>query len=363
MEKPGNRIKLLDGFRAIAIMAVLLFHFFSRYAGSPSLYPYNNKYNFFSYGFMGVHFFFLISGFVIFFTLEKTATFPAFWKKRLIRLFPSMAIASVLTFIIFRLFDNQLLFPESHRVANFATGLTFINPALINYMLHPRVGFQYLSGSYWSLWPEIQFYLFASVLFYINKKNFTRNFSLISVFLICVNHLMQNILKNNVLHIHLPQAFLNNYLFFYQLFNLLYFLPFFCAGMLFYLLYKHNNQANLSVKICLGFFLTYIFYTGFGVAEHFIYTFMFALFFCFIYYPKKLAFLNNPLISRIGISSYFLYLIHEHIGVLMINKLGKHFMPAGFVFTILLICCLTFISILYSETIEKRISAFLRGKK
>jgi peptidoglycan/LPS O-acetylase OafA/YrhL len=365
MDKSDNRIQLLDGFRAIAIISVILFHFFSRYIPSPdssSLYPYTDKYNFFGYGFMGVQFFFLISGFVIFFTLERTDHFSSFWKKRIIRLLPSMIVASILTFIVFRLFDDKSIFPESHEVANFLPSFTFLHPALLNFLIHPKNQFYYLNGSYWSLWPEIQFYLFVSVLFYMNKRKFVRNFSFISIFLICFNHLAKNVLKNNALHIHLPHSVLIFSSNLFQLFNLFYFLPFFSAGMLFYLLYKNNNENTYIVRISLSFLILYLIYIASGIEERLIYLAMLALFFFFIYYPKKLSFLNNSLISRIGISSYFLYLIHEHIGVLMINKLAKYFMPVGFIFTILLICLLISFSIMFSEQIEKRVSYFLKKR-
>lgn len=50
------RINALDSFRSIAILIVLLFHFFSRWT---ILYPYGEKYDFFNYGKLGVHFFLL----------------------------------------------------------------------------------------------------------------------------------------------------------------------------------------------------------------------------------------------------------------------------------------------------------------
>jgi len=361
MNELSPRIKLLDGFRAIAIISVMLFHYFSRWApqvNSISLYPYNNKYSFFGYGFLGVQFFFMISGFVIFFTLEKTDGFVTFWKKRAIRLLPSMLVASLLTFIAFRLFDDKLIFPESHRAINFLQGITFINPDLINYIFRPKYNLNYLSGSYWSLWPEIQFYFFASVLFYISKKKFARNFSFISIFIVCFNYLMQN----SAIKVHLPQGLLNYYSLIFYLFNLIRFLPFFSAGMLFYLLYKNNNENIYKVKLWLGFFIVYIIHIGIQTEVQLIYMVLLALFACFIYYPKKLSLLNNRLISRIGISSYFLYLIHEHIGVLLINKLGKYFLPLGMTFPLLLICFLIFFSILYSEKVEKRISFYLKKR-
>ena len=102
-----SRIAVLDGFRALAILSVMFFHYFSRWTpplNSISIYPYKNSYNFFQYGYLGVQFFFIISGFVIFFTLERTNYLVAFWKKRVIRLVPSIVCASIITFIIFRFF-------------------------------------------------------------------------------------------------------------------------------------------------------------------------------------------------------------------------------------------------------------------
>ena len=72
-----DRIKILDGFRALAIISVMLFHYFSRYT-TIGLYPYKDRYDFFSLGALGVQFFFIISGFVIYFTLKKTISILEF---------------------------------------------------------------------------------------------------------------------------------------------------------------------------------------------------------------------------------------------------------------------------------------------
>ena len=126
-----KRIAILDGFRALAILSVLFYHFFSRWTppiNKTSLYPYSNGYNYFQYGYLGVNFFFIISGFVIFFTLENTVNFTSFWKKRSIRLLPPIITATLITFILFILFDHLNIFPSSHEVKNFIPSITFISP-------------------------------------------------------------------------------------------------------------------------------------------------------------------------------------------------------------------------------------------
>ena len=51
---------------------------------------------------------------------------------------------------------------------------------------------------------------------------------------------------------------------------------------------------------------------------------MFALFLLLIYYEKPLLFLKSRLILRIGVISYSIYLIHEQIGILLINRYQKY---------------------------------------
>lgn len=66
-----QRLEYLDGLRGLAILWVLLYHFFSRWA---ELIPFGSTYQqwlIFEMGDLGVNLFFLISGFVIFMTLNN----------------------------------------------------------------------------------------------------------------------------------------------------------------------------------------------------------------------------------------------------------------------------------------------------
>lgn len=361
-----SRINILDGFRAIAILAVMLFHYFSRWTppqNPVSKYPYNGSYDFFNYGYLGVHFFFIISGFVIFFTLENTFNFTLFWKKRFIRLFPSMLFAAITTYIICTVFDNHNLFQSSHLAKNILPSLTFINPYLINKLFNSEVS--YISGTYWSLWPEIQFYLFSSILFYLNKQKFIRNFLIISTALIIVNYILQNLNGSSFVNSTSLSHLLTSYTTWIQKgFNLIIYLPFFILGLIFYVLFKNksnNVKTPLIIKICLGLLILFVFFSSLEIPVRVMYLIMCLLFFVFIYFPKKLSIAENKALTSIGQSSYFLYLIHENIGVLCIYSFGTYFLPFGFVVTILIIYSLILSSNFFTNNIDRHLHIWLKN--
>lgn len=355
-----SRIAILDGFRAIAILAVMFFHFFSRWTeplNEVSLYPYGSKLDYFRLGYLGVNFFFIISGFVIFFTLDNTSYFLSFWKKRFIRLMPSIIIASLLTFLIFIVFDNSFLFPESHKIKNLLPSWTFINPAFFNeFSSVTKTNFDYIDGSYWSLWPEIQFYLFSSILFYLNKKKFVRNFVIVSLLLVFSDYIIMYFFQANITGVSLPTAFEQSYnLWFHDIFNLIKYLPFFGMGVLFYQLFKNkNNGAEISWLI-VSYSVVFLFcaFYGAGLRVKLFDCIMYLIFIGFIYYPAKLSLFENKKLVSIGVSSYFLYLIHQNVGVLLINKLGHYLYPVSFLFTILLFYVLILLSRIFTEKIDR----------
>ncbi len=361
---------ILDSFRAIAIIAVVLFHYFSRWTfpkTSNSLYPYNDQYNFFSNGDTGVEFFFIISGFVIFFTLENTSNFSLFWKKRLIRLIPSIVIASIITFTFVYFFDQSNIFPKTKEIKNFIPSISFFPPQILS-SITQNDDWGYMDGSYWSLWPEIQFYFLSSLLFFKNKSNFERNFIVLTTVLIILNLAVKFFEKNMNLEIFPPSFFSTYESAIDKGFNLVNYLPFFCLGICFYLLKKNLNQKKKNSKLLItylffliGFIL--VFYGGmnFSIAVKIIYVSMIALFSIFVYFPNWLTIFENKLLSKIGISSYFLYLIHQNIGVIIIFTLGEYFLPLGFILPVLIIIVLIATSIFYTEKIDKKISFVLKN--
>src|SRR5688572_13967921 len=89
------RYKELDSLRGIAALCVVLFHFTFGYDNGLKILEEGKFY--FTYGYLGVHLFFLISGFVILMTLEKTKSSADFFVSRFSRLYPAYWTAIILT--------------------------------------------------------------------------------------------------------------------------------------------------------------------------------------------------------------------------------------------------------------------------
>lgn len=132
-------------------MAVVLFHLTTRFAElfHPNPLPTVSV----SKGFYGVNLFFIISGFVIFMTLEKTSRPLDFVVSRFSRLFPAYWIAIILTFTVTHLLGlpGFLVGPQT-ALANFL-------------MLHGIFRVPHVDGVYWTLEVELLFYCGMFLLF------------------------------------------------------------------------------------------------------------------------------------------------------------------------------------------------------
>ena len=158
------RIQFLDGFRGLAILLVIIFH---AYVQWPGHYPYGSDYAsipVIKLGWLGVQLFFLISGFVIFMTLDKTETFRVFFYKRWLRLFPAMLIASVLIYSTLPIFHER---PDGipPNMLSLLPGLTFTLPSWWSKLM----GFDIplLESAFWSLYVEFKFYVIAGVTYFL----------------------------------------------------------------------------------------------------------------------------------------------------------------------------------------------------
>jgi len=357
-----KRISLLDGFRAIAIIAVILFHFFSCYLPpitEKSLYPYDYKYDYFNYGYMGVQFFFIISGFVIYFTLTRTDNLKLFWINRFKRLYPSMIIASVIIFVICSFFDVKNFMPEAQRLKNFSSSITFLPPTILKFFIGDN---SYINGAFWSLWPEIKFYIICSVLYFINKEKFLRNF-----IAVCLVYFLLDILFSYLISIYTFELkIFNRHIITNQrlldLFSFSYFLIYFGIGVLFFSIYdvkeKRKKVPFLTISTLILFVIIEFYYAK-DLKINLINTIMFLLFGALIYYPKIIQFLRNKYLVNIGISSYFLYLIHGPLAILAIDRYSNYFKPLEFIFPILLFIILAYLSFVYTVKVEKSLKSIL----
>lgn len=147
----SKRLVGIDALRAIAALAVVLFHYTTRYdalfghAGAPLLSL--------PWGWLGVNLFFAISGFVIFMTLERTRRPLDFVVSRCSRLYPAYWAAIALTFAITHAGDLP-----GEQVS---LGTALVNLSMLQQFVHvPSV-----DGVYWTLAVELLFYAWMLLLF------------------------------------------------------------------------------------------------------------------------------------------------------------------------------------------------------
>jgi len=367
-----NRIEVLDSFRFFAILSVMLFHYYSFWFPPHfrvSICPYGNNYDYFSLGYLGVMFFFIISGFVITFTLHKTDSYSEFWAKRIIRLLPPMVLCALITWISFVLIDTNKVVPVGGGLINFIYSITFISPDLLNKVFSfTSMHGEYVDPSYWSLWAEIQFYLVASCFYFINKRKFVQNIFIFNLFLLIVNYLILRVLDNsqttNKFNLSVTKEFISNYHFWTEsVFNYIRFSLYFLMGVLFYNIYTRKNIMKTSIFLILTIVLNFYFVVNISsnnMLVALITGIMIMLFLIFSIFPEKIKFLSFRPLTVIGVSSYSLYLIHQYVGLILINKYAPSFGRFDYLFPLLVMTGMIFYCYYSYKYIEKPIGLLLK---
>ena len=149
-----TRIKHIDGLRAVAIIAVVLYHAF------PKIFP---------NGYLGVDYFLVISGFVIskkyFVEIKENFSFKEFWSKRISRLYPQMLTCVGLCLPI----AWMTMHPD--HLENFSQSAIATLIGANNILLYLKGGYWNFSNELkplfttWSLGLEEQFYFLVAITF------------------------------------------------------------------------------------------------------------------------------------------------------------------------------------------------------
>jgi peptidoglycan/LPS O-acetylase OafA/YrhL len=171
----------IDGLRAVAVIAVVLYHAKLAFPG----------------GYVGVDVFFVISGYLITSLIlrdidaERFNTFD-FWERRVRRIAPALLAASALTFALGWFF---FLPPDFERLAAATIALTFFGSNVYHWRLADYFGPQADSLPLlhtWSLSLEEQFYLFLPIVLY-SIACFRRSWVTPSLAMACVVSLVLEI--------------------------------------------------------------------------------------------------------------------------------------------------------------------------
>jgi peptidoglycan/LPS O-acetylase OafA/YrhL len=339
-----HRLKVLDGLRAIAIILVLGYHYFVRWTPPHSpdnLYPYGDylaHFWLFQYGDLGVQLFFMISGFVISMTLYGCLTMRHFIWKRFARLFPTMLLCSVLSFVVLTALPQNIFHPQ---LRDFFPSLTFSDPLIWTKLF--GVPFQAIDGAYWSLFVEVKFYFWISVLYFsVGPQRFLRAVALS--------------FGGLVLAYAAARAFDFSHLWALDFIFLLSTLPWFIAGVAFYALYA-NAKSRIAwvllaeAAVALGVLRlgqyagTVVPFIALGLSS--------ALFLSFLKRPRWVAWLAYPPLTAIGMASYSLYLLHQYIGVAVLDLIRERIGSEGNLYYALFVPVMSGLLIIISLTIYR----------
>lgn len=158
-ERRAERLEILDLMRLFAALSVMVYHFtyHPTYLGPGNVDRFALLQGVSKYGYLGVELFFLISGFVIFWsaTGRTLATYAA---SRISRLLPTLWAAILLTSVILVLAGKSAGIVEPKVLA--------ANMAVVAGPLN----LPYVDGVYWTLQYEVKFYVLAWLVIWSSQR-------------------------------------------------------------------------------------------------------------------------------------------------------------------------------------------------
>ncbi|MFJ8312665.1 MULTISPECIES: acyltransferase family protein [unclassified Streptomyces] len=321
---PVSRLRALDGLRLIAALMVALYHYGGRsgdiskgWGASPKkLFPATHEW--FSYGCLGVQIFFVISGFVICMS-GWGRPLRSFFASRVARLYPAYWAALVIVTAVFAL---PWVVYKTVTPSEFLVNLT---------MLQMPVGVHRVLGVCWTLWAELRFYALFALCVVLPGATRRR------VILFCAGWTLAAAITATAKQPVLDSVFMPEYA------------PFFIGGMGLYLL--HRDRRDLIAWGIVG--------VSWAIGQHYAVASLW-------HKPNPAAFSNRqaPVIIAIvtigfllvgaialgyfrwanwswltvaGALTYPFYLVHEHLGWVVVGVLHRKLhipAPATFALTI-----------------------------
>ena len=330
------RYKELDTLRGLAALYVMFFHF-SRIAGLDI--------NFLNIGVTGVDLFFIISGYVIFMSLEKTRKPGDFIISRLSRLLPSYLVMMTITTCIIFFFSRS-------------QAPSFVTVLFNTTMLQPWFLVPYIDDSYWTLTIELLFYIGMLYLFTIKRLGNIISIGSITLGIIFLYYLVTSY--------YLPES--KFYILPRYILPITSHLQLFFAGILFYQM-KSQKHSWRTYLLLAGCYLLALFFFDKSGRAHFLISFTdyaiavfiyFIIFYLFVY--NKLSFLNVPLLVFFGSISYGIYLLHQKFAIVLYPYLVNEHNISPVVSMLILLTLVIGISGIVTFKIERPVIKYIRNK-
>ncbi len=329
----------IDLLRFLAAFAVVLFHYtFRGYAQggfSPVEFPVLGDFS--RYGYLGVHLFFIISGFVILLSAMNRSAIK-FAISRIVRLYPAFWAGVTLTAVIIFLFGAPVF---SVSAAQYLLNLS---------MVSGYVGIEAVDGVYWTLLVELKFYALIFALLVIRQIKQIEIF--LGMWLVFV-----------VLNIFMPMPKILNFLLFPE------WAPLFISGALFFLISSKGINIARAILLVSAFLLalynvvietgelSLFYHTQFNGVIPVLWIILFYGFFTLISFHKT-RWIRSPLLVKVGILTYPLYLIHQNIGFVAFNLFGESINKYVLLFILIVVMLLA--SWLIHTQVEKKLGPVLK---
>jgi peptidoglycan/LPS O-acetylase OafA/YrhL len=261
---------------------------------------------------VGVELFFLISGFVILMTLERSTGIRDFAIRRWLRLFPAMLLCSILIFVFSR--TTELGPYYARKLVDFIPGLTFISPALIHAITGASVGS--MDGPFWSLYVEVCFYVIFGTFFFLAGE------IVAILFISCL------FFAAAILWIIFPfpgVTIISRISAAFDWIGFIYF-GWFASGALYYLFTKTRDVRLFVLATAMAIISSFSgsFFSKLGTAEHVALLLVIALFSTALLSPRIQSMLSVGALVFVGFVSYPLYLFHNNMIVGLTQWIGSH---------------------------------------
>ena len=300
--KPGLRLVELDSLRGLAAMAVLLFHL-TFWRDNDGVTPFTFLTLDLKVFHYSVEMFFITSGFVIFMTLEAVSSSRQFLVSRVARLYPAYWVCVIVTTVVAYLMERH---PPT--MAVFAVNMT---------MTETFFRTSYVDNSYWTLGVEIQFYVIIGIIF---ACGWLRRIDALSLtFLAAVTLFRLTLYLRGVQAAPwLEESFCE-------------YGSFFVIGVCMFRL-RNKEGTRLTVGIMLLAVLSTAWGGGHqslspGSVEYFCGTAALTIF-MWLAVNDYFRFLRWRPLVFLGEMSYPLYLVHQRIGVSLMEAFYRHGIPA-----------------------------------
>ncbi|MEU6906364.1 acyltransferase [Streptomyces coeruleorubidus] len=306
----GGRLRALDGLRLVAALMVAAYHYGGRDGevseawGSSPKEQFPTLHEYFAYGCLGVQVFFVISGFVICMS-GWGRPLKSFFASRASRLLPAYWVAVVLVTAVFAL----------PMVAYKAVSPS---DALVNLtMLQMPLGVDRVLGVCWTLWAEVRFYALFALCVVLPGANRRR------VIMFCAGWMLATVIAQNANMPLLDIVVMPEYA------------PFFIGGVGLYLVHLDRRDAYgwgiVAVSWLIGqhFAVQSLWHApdagGFSYRSSL--GIMLVVTFGFVAVAAIalgwLRWANWRWLTVAGALTYPFYLVHEHLGWVVIHALHR----------------------------------------